>query len=72
MMAWCAIQIAIREAGGIDSILLASKNHMANVDVQESVCWVMRNLSAAKSNVVSLILIILIINDGSLCQFDIL
>ena len=31
LAAFCVIQIAIREAGGIDLILLAFKNHVANV-----------------------------------------
>ena len=54
MTAFCVIQIAIREAGGIDLILLASKNHVANVNVQQAVCAVLRNLSIAASNRVSL------------------
>ena len=54
MMVLCVIQIAIREAGGIDLILLASKNHNANVNVQDAVCWVLRNLSINASNGVSL------------------
>ena len=54
MTAFCVIQIAIREAGGIDLILLASKNHVANVNIQYAVCGVLRNLSIAASNRVSL------------------
>ncbi len=53
-MVLCVLQIAIREAGGIDVILLASKNHVANVNVQDAVCGVLRNLSTTASNRVSL------------------
>jgi hypothetical protein len=49
----CFIQIAIREAFGIDLILLASKNHVANVNVQDAVCGVLRNVSITASNKVS-------------------
>ncbi len=54
MMIWCVIQIAIREADGIDIILLAYKNHFANVVVQDAVCGILRNLSITASNEVSL------------------
>ena len=53
MTTCCVIQIAIHEAGGIDLILLASKNHMVNADVQYSVAIVIQNMSVNESNKVS-------------------
>ncbi len=55
MTVWCVIQIAIaiREAGGIDLILLASKNHIANVGVQRAVSGALQNVSNCESNKVS-------------------
>jgi hypothetical protein len=48
------VQIAIREAGGIDLILLASKNHIENVAVQHSVCGALFTLALVDSNKVLL------------------
>ncbi len=53
MTACCVVQIAIREVGGIELILLAFKNHNANVGVQESVCGLLYALADADSNQVS-------------------
>ncbi len=53
--AWFVIQIAIRDGGGIDLILLASKNHIANAVVQESVCGLMHNISDDESCMVPLL-----------------
>ncbi len=60
MMPLRVIQIAIREAGGIDLIFLASKNHITNVDVEDAVCAVLRNLTTTLSNQVFTTMLMLI------------